>query len=419
MAESAESPDTQSTVVKGASPMVGVVVLGLFASVWLGMTALVTTLAWDQIRGETGLMVFLAIFWTAGVFLAGMAVKAVLHAGRFGRSTLALDAVPARLGGWLSGVIRAPHAVQGADVQVSLECVRTIRSRSSGDSSTSTSVVWRQTRLLDGTRCLRSASAIEIPFAFRLPTSEEAAREANQNVISEIFAVREIDLVGEDIGWHVAVGARLPGVDYGDRFKVPVAAPGPGAAVPAFPPREMPELAGERLAQHMPARLDYRLDADVFVFPMKPSWVFWPLAFMAVAAAGALAPHIPALSALPERPVFWTALVSGILGVLSVVGLLLDTRRIEIRPQDVRIRRGAFGVGIHRTIPRTEIAEVEEETSKSDPPSYLVNIRLRNGKRYWAMPPSSEPDRAAALAARLRQILQLPERAAPPAAARY
>jgi hypothetical protein len=36
-----------------------------------------------------------------------------------------------------------------------------------------------------------------------------------------------------------------------------------------------------------------------------------------------------------------------------------------------------------------------------------VNIRLRNGKSYWAALALSEPDQAAALATRLRQILEV------------
>lgn len=73
----------------------------------------------------------------------------------------------------------------------------------------------------------------------------------------------------------------------------------------------------------------------------------------------------------------------------------------------MRIRRGILGLGFHRTVPREEIASVDEETSRSDPPSYTVNIRLHDGTTYWAALAISEPDRAAALATRLRQILQL------------
>ncbi|HET8646120.1 MAG TPA: hypothetical protein VFO85_11560, partial [Vicinamibacteria bacterium] len=396
-----------TNVISGTSPVASIALFGIFAAIWLAITALATVAAWDQMRSEVALRVVLGLFWAAGLFVAGMALYSVARARRFGRCTVTLDAVPARLGGWLSGVVHAPLAVQGADVQVSVECERTTHSRGSSDSSTSKWVVWRQTHLLDGQRFARGASGVEVPFAVRLPTSAEVARENNRNVVAEIFRVDEIDLAGEDIDWYVSASASLPGVDWDDRFHVPVAPAEPGAAVPASPPREMAPLSGARLTQHLPGRLEHRLDADVFVFPLKPSWFVWTLMFMGLAAAGLLGPSIPALAQLPEKLLFWTAVVCGVLSALSVIGLMLDTRSIEVRPGEVRIRRGLGGIGFHRTIPRAEIAGVEEETSKSNPPSYSVNIRTRAGKSYWAMTPVNEQERAAALAARLRQVLQL------------
>ena len=113
------------------------------------------------------------------------------------------------------------------------------------------------------------------------------------------------------------------------------------------------------------------------------------------------------LARVPPGVVKWGAIVCGALAALSAIGLMLETRSIEVATGAVRIRRGLLGVGFHRTIPRSEIAKVEEESSRSDPPTYSVNIRLRNGKSYWAALALSEPDRAAALAARLRQVLEV------------
>jgi hypothetical protein len=90
--------------------------------------------------------------------------------------------------------------------------------------------------------------------------------------------------------------------------------------------------------------------------------------------------------------------------------VMLDTRSIEVAPQAVRVRRGILGVGFHRTIPRSDIEWVEEESSRSDPPTYAVNIKTRDGKTYWAAMALREADQAAALAARLQQILQLAPR---------
>src|SRR6185503_13241198 len=158
----------------GASPTAGVLVMVLFAGFWLGMMTLVTVLAWEKIGSEPFIAIFMGVFWLAGFFLASLAVRAILHARRFGASTLALDAVPARLGGWLSGVVRAPVAAQGGDVQLTVDCVRTTHSRSS-HSSSSTFTLWRTTKVLDGTRFERQLDRVEIPFCVLLPLSGESA----------------------------------------------------------------------------------------------------------------------------------------------------------------------------------------------------------------------------------------------------
>jgi hypothetical protein len=404
--------DITGGVVEGVSPTLSVGVWIAFAGVWLGFMALVTGLGWEKIGEEPAAIAFVCVFWAVGLFLAGMAVRATVHARRFGRSTLAMDATPALLGHWLSGVVRAPLAVEGAELQLTVECVRTTynSSSSSSGSSRSTWTVWRTTRLIDGTRCGRREDHVEIPFAVRLPTSAEASREHNDNVLARLVGSQEVDLAGENMDWYVNVTGRLPGVDYSDRFKVPVGAPTPQAPpVPARPPRVMPELSGDVLAQRLPGRLEYRPDADVFVFPMKPSWLV-TTGLLAVPTVLPFLP-LPVLEAVSPDVLKWGAIVCGVLAALSVVGIMLDTRSIEVAPDSVRVRRGVFGLGFHRTIDRRDIAAVEEEASRSDPPSYSVNIRLHDGTSYWAAMALREADQAAALAARLRGILQL----APPA----
>ena len=403
--------EIQGGEVSGASPTTGIVVMSVFAGIWLSMTALFTVMAREEMRAQPVLMGVLGAFWLAGLFLASLAVKAILHAKRFGRSTLSVDAVPTRLGGWLSGVVRAPQAVQAAELQVTVECVQTTHQRSGSGSSRSTWTLWRATKVLDGARCPLSAGQVEIPFAFRLPTNQEVSRERNDNVLASVFGDSQVDLVGEDMDWYVGVQGRLPGVDYSDRFRVPVAGAQAGAApAPAAPPREMPELAGDRLAQRLPGRLEHGAEADVFVFPVKPSWIVWTLIFFVpavVCAVQYLLGGVPLAEQMGEAALMWTGLITGGIGVLCFLGLMLDTRRIEVAPQAVRVRRGVLGIGFHRTIPRQDIAAVEEEASRSDPPTYSVNIKTHDGTTYWAALTLQGADQAAALATRLRDVLQL------------
>src|SRR5688572_7390648 len=196
--------DVSGGVVSGRSPTAGILVWVLFAGFWLAFMTLVTVLGWEQIRGETYPTLFIGVFWLVGLFLAVMAVMSIVHARRFGRSTLALDAIPARLGGWLSGVVHGPQAIHGAELQVSVECVRTTHGGSSR-SSRSTWTVWRTTKVLDGARCPRRADGTDLPFAVRLPTNEEVSRERNDNVLASVLGASPIDLVGSDMDWYVDV----------------------------------------------------------------------------------------------------------------------------------------------------------------------------------------------------------------------
>jgi hypothetical protein len=380
-------------VIRGGTAPVGAIVFTVFAALWMGTIGLITLVGWESIARQPAVKWILAAFWAAGLFLSAMAVRSILQVLRFPAGMLVLDSVPLPLGGWASGVVRAPLAVLGAEVQLGVECTRTTGSGGS-NTTRSTTTLWRETKVLDGTRLSRGPDFVEIPFAIRLPSTVQPSAIT-------------IHPFGDDIDWYVKASARLPGVDWEEAFRVPVAAAPPGAVVDAQAPRAMPLLEGARLDAHLPGRFEVGSDADVLHFPVKPSFVLWPCGFGAVAAFLPLAHDVPALSGLPENVVFWGRVVAGIIALLSVVGLLLDPRRIEVRPDAVRIRRGLFGVGVHRTVLRQEVAAIEEKASTGNPPLYLVNIRTRDGKSYGVAPNIYQPDQAAALAARLRSILQV------------
>lgn len=406
-----QPPTARGTyVIAGQSPVLAVVVWAVFAALWLGVTALATTLGWEKVSQQPFMVAFLGVFWLVGLFLAGMAVHSFLQAQRFGRTTLVVDRVPVQLGSWLSGVVRGPLAVHGADIRVSVECI--YRTRSHGrNSSSSNWTLWREVKVVDGTRCERAPDHVAIPFATRLPTNAEVSEQQNTGPLARLLGAGDVELVGPDRNWYVSVAASIPGVDYADRFEIPVTpAPAGAPRAAAQPPRAVPELEGQRLAERVPGRLEHRLDADVFVFPLKPLWVAWvvvPLLVAAACIAQLAVGGVPLAEQMGRDVLFWTALIAGGLGVLCLLGLMLDTRRIEVSPDAVRIRRGWLGLGFHRTIPRGEIATVVEQATRSDPPTFSVDIRTRGGTTYWAALSIPQPDQAKALATRLREVLRI------------
>ncbi len=57
--------------------------------------------------------------------LLPLLLAAIYSVQRRGRARLHLDAAPARLGSWLSGLVEVPERLHGSDIRLYVECVRT------------------------------------------------------------------------------------------------------------------------------------------------------------------------------------------------------------------------------------------------------------------------------------------------------
>jgi hypothetical protein len=403
-------------VVLGDSPWGSVVAGAIFTLLFLGPIVAITFLCWDKISQEGWTIGLIAVFWLAGLFLLGVTVLAILQAIKYPRASLALDAVPARLGGWLSGVVRAPVSVNEGEITITVSAVRRLNSGRSGSRSWT---LWTETKVLDGARCERRGDHVAIPFALRLPANNPEPEGVMANLLQG-----SNDLVGPDVTWDVRVYADVPGVDYNDSFKVPIWDADPSApAPPDEAPRAMPILAGEKLAGSLPGRVEHAHDADSFVFPNRPIWMAWVVvpAFIAGLCivevvlrvvygqtpadvdTGVVLPFMSAVG------VMFTGVAMGGLAALSLLGLMLDTRRIDVTTSEVRVRRGVMGIGFHRTIPRGQVTAVEAKATGLQQPTYDVKLRLKGGGEQAVTSGMRTVDQAEALAARLRGILQLPQ----------
>ena len=404
-----------NAVVLGNSPAGGIAVMAIFTLLWFGPVVAITILAWDKISQQGWTVGLIVVFWLAGLFLISLTVNAILHAFKYPRASLVLDAVPARLGGWLSGVVRAPLSVHEGEITLSVSAVKVMRGGRSGSRRWT---LWTDVKLLDGARCERRGDHVAVPFALRLPPNNPEPESVAAHLLQG-----SNDLVGPDVTWDVTVDADVPGVDYRDTFYVPVADADPGApAPPAEAPRAMPILAGEKLAGHLPGRVEHGHDADSFVFPSRPLWLAWvvvPALIAGVCLADAALRVIQGgtpddqsavgfLSFMSFNASAFTALAMGGLAALSLLGLMFDTRRIDVTPSEVRVRRGVMGIGFHRTIPRGQVTAVEAKPfGLQQPTTYEVKLLLHGGGTQSVATGMRTVDQAEALAARLRGILQL------------
>jgi hypothetical protein len=147
------------------------------------------------------------------------------------------------------------------------------------------------------------------------------------------------------VDWLVRVEARIPGVDYAEEFRIRVLPADPSVPVAAAPPRAMPELPPERLAERLATAVETVGDATVLRLPFPvPSTAF--LILFALVTVAIAAPGMPWTAALDEQDArLGAAAVSGGLAVVMLLVLMLTTRRIEIRRESVRLVRGLFGLG--------------------------------------------------------------------------
>lgn len=359
-------------VTDGSGPW-PVVLMGGFAAAWYGFLALIAWLVWAMPEAErTGPLVVLAVFAAAGLMLVVFAVRVTAHWLRFPPSVFELDAVPFAVGGWVAGLVVAPKALARADeVELTLDCLEVWQMRR-GESE---KVVWREEAALRGVELVSDPGGTLLPVAFSVPPD---ARPTG-------------DVPGNRIKWRLTARASLPGPDYVASFEVPVlraaepAPPCPRPLTPARMVREAPDGSGRPAASKI--RVEHRPGAVALQYPSPPWVARWTIAPVVLVVAAALIGRF----AFAGDTVSWLVCIAvglalaGFLLCLTAFGVLTHPNRVEVRPDVVIVRRGLFGRGWDRRIPRREVVAVDQVPFQNGPRvDYTVDIRTRDGKSYNA-----------------------------------
>ncbi len=318
-----------------------------------------------------------------------------------GSATLHLDAEPVRAGSWLSGVVEVPERLHGSDFRLHVDCVHTFYSL-----SRNATFRWFAIAFLDGTKLERRDGKAFIPFAVELP---EGAPPTSHDTLAK-----------QRVDWSLRLQAIRPGAGYkalfDETFGIEVLPPDPAEpavrSAPETPPRAMPELAPEEVAQRLVATVERAGDATVIRFPFPSgaattaivSAVVFLINGLAYFAPGLL-PIFPSESELPMA----LAVVSGGFLAVMVLILLSTARAIEIGPETVRIPRGLFGIGFHTGVATRNVAAVVENPFMTPPNAlpkfYSVALKLKDGTLYNAATRMRDPANARALADLLRSLL--------------
>jgi hypothetical protein len=238
------------TPIRASKPSLGGDVI--LAIVFNGLTWPAAYFLWSRIITEGGrtslrefilrsppdillLLIFL-LFPMCSVVLAFRAVWGMIDRVRYGRTTLALNAVPAPIGGQLSGSIGAEGLTLrgGEDVLLRLECRATETRKSHDETSISTRVEWSTERVLSRNEISQPGGAARIPVQLPIPLSSHETGE-------------RVELPGGDFitfSWWLVARVQ-PHHGWNAEFEIPVLQTAPVSAVPEPQPSERAAIAGQ------------------------------------------------------------------------------------------------------------------------------------------------------------------------------
>ncbi len=318
-----------------------------------------------------------AIFPAVGLGLIACAVYLVLRWRRFGQSFFQMAAVPGVVGGQLAGVVRTSAKVRPADgFRLTLSCLEKVTSTKGGKNrSTSENVLWQDDQVVNRDLLEQDPSHTAIPVLFAIP-----------------YECRPTDktLPNSQTIWRLEVKAKVPGVDYGAAFDVPVFKT--GQSDPNF--AADPKLMAEYAAPANPQR-DLR-DARVvrgpspsgegyeFIFPMGRNlgnslaflafWLIW---------SGAVV-----LMIYLKAPIFFP-IVFGPFDVLLLffaLDLWFYRSAVDVSPRGLTVTGGLFGRGRPQWVDASDVARIEPVKGMQSGQSlyYDIVVTRRGGKKITA-----------------------------------
>jgi hypothetical protein len=326
--------------------------------------------AWQQ-GNPAGYVALL--FPLVGLGLLFWAVRTTLRHRRYGTSWLELATHPGVIGRSISGTVRVSSPIQSSDgFEVTLRCVRRIRTRSGKSSSTSERVLWQEERRVAGAASRDPQGySTRIPVRFTIPPDAQPSDPVHSD---------------DQIVWRLELTASVPGVDYASTFEVPV-----------FRTAESESAGPEaQSAEDEPAQEPYRRPANsriVVTTNRRGTEILFPALRNPGVAAGfvgfTLGWTAVVLALLKFNAPLLFPIVFGLFWILLVFGTLqqlLSVSRVVAQPGSLAVAHGYLSGGRERTIPASEIADITLKIGMQagSRPYYDVMVARSNGKQVAA-----------------------------------
>jgi hypothetical protein len=274
----------------------------------------------------------IGLFCAIGIGAAVISLVQTVRFARFGKTSLALQTVPAPLGCKLKGTIDVglpnplPHGIN-----LVFTCVNRVTSGSGDNRSTADHILWQEKKALGPEQIMAGPSGSTIPVEFDVPRDRQPTDHSHYD---------------NQVLWLLRAEADVPGVDFQEQYEVPV------FATRESPSLEQWETQQENLERKHPASAPTRPTVQIssapeggtqFYFPAgrNVSVSLWVTMFTAIfGGASYLLFHLHA-------PFFFAVLFSffSLLLLLITVNLWFGTARVVVNSNGVTLSTSTLGLG--------------------------------------------------------------------------
>jgi hypothetical protein len=326
-------------------------------------------------------------FCAAASWVAHKLTHGLVRGLRFGTySYFEQDHLPAQVGGFLEGLLHVPGTVHAAGhLDVWLECRRPFRMDlrvGRRFRSPEWLTVWRAGLRIPAEAGQPTSGGVAIPISLPLPTQGLAASLRN-------------------VSWVLNARARLPGLDYLDRFSPTIEIP---SSLGEAAPKRRDVTGAAPIAPRQRLALQTTRDGAIVRAPAGGQWRWAVLPLAAAVVAAVLRPDW--IAERVRSPAWIGALL--LYEGLILLGAAVTGRVIEIRGQDVDIRGAFFGILFRETVRRDQVTSVHASTTLGSPPSFSVAFETGVGTPVDARLVLRTFETAAALADDLERALARP-----------
>lgn len=352
----------------GRAVMIG---LWVFAVVWNGISSpILFAFRQEWEKGNKAVLIGL-LFPLVGIGVLIAAIRATLRWRRFGKCELRLDTLPGRIGGHFSAQLNIPSVVYTVQkVDLRMACIRRTTTGSGKNRSTHETLLWEEKRVAPRQVISFDKDGMNLPVFFRLPRGQPDSLAGNPAII-----------------WRIEATADLPGIDFSEKFEVPVFTTEEAASDrPIEDPLAehqdeldvgtAPTLRGIRIHETPSGvSIDFKpARHPVAIFGLLTFTLIWTGIMVALIKFGA-----PLLF-----PIVW-----GLFDLVLILGLITSIFhgvRIDASDGALTIRHRLIVPAVTRHAAAGTITAVEAAigTRSGNTQYYRIVVRTNEGKRYHA-----------------------------------